>query len=55
MAAIIPALKFVSGTVALETVGFWTPEYLRKKEKTLRLFADHRLLIAVGAGARHNP
>lgn len=34
-------------TAMLEIVGFWTPEYLRAKLDTLRLFPDHRLLLAV--------
>ncbi len=33
--------------VLLEIVGFWTPEYLAKKRQTLRLFRDHKILIAV--------
>src|SRR5262249_51210005 len=35
----------------LEIVGFWTPEYLEAKAKTLRAFADHRVLLAVGPSA----
>ena len=38
--------------ILLEIVGFWTPEYLEKKQKTLRLFTDQPILIAVGLGAR---
>lgn len=33
--------------VLLEIVGFWTPEYLRKKREVLRRFASHRILLAV--------
>lgn len=33
--------------VALEIVGFWTPEYLEAKRKTLAAFADHPILLAV--------
>ncbi|HPD17707.1 MAG TPA: DUF790 family protein [Planctomycetota bacterium] len=34
-------------TVLFEIVGYWTPEYLAKKRETLRLFRDHRILLAV--------
>lgn len=37
--------------VLLEIVGFWTPEYLEDKWRTLALFADERILLAVRAGA----
>lgn len=33
--------------VSLEIVGFWTPEYLAQKRKTLRQFRRHRILIAI--------
>jgi len=33
--------------VFLEIVGFWTPEYLACKRKTLQQFAHHKILIAV--------
>ena len=33
--------------VLLEIVGFWTPEYLREKEDTLRLFSGQRILLAL--------
>ena len=33
--------------VLLEIVGFWTPEYLAQKRKTLQQFARHNILIAV--------
>ncbi len=38
-------------SVLLEIVGFWTPEYLEAKAKTLRTFSGHRILLAVGASA----
>ena len=33
--------------VLLEIVGFWTPEYLAHKRKTLQQFRHHKILIAV--------
>jgi predicted nuclease of restriction endonuclease-like RecB superfamily len=33
--------------VLLEIVGFWTPEYLEHRRKTLQQFRHHRILIAV--------
>lgn len=33
--------------VYLEIVGFWTPEYLRKKFDTLHRFKDHNILLAI--------
>ena len=33
--------------VLLEIVGFWTPEYLAHRRKTLQQFRHHRILIAV--------
>jgi predicted nuclease of restriction endonuclease-like RecB superfamily len=33
--------------ILLEIVGFWTPEYLMHKRRTLQLFRHHRILIAV--------
>jgi predicted nuclease of restriction endonuclease-like RecB superfamily len=33
--------------VFLEIVGFWTPEYLAQKRKTLQQFGHHNILIAV--------
>ncbi|MBN1806749.1 MAG: DUF790 family protein [Sedimentisphaerales bacterium] len=33
--------------ILLEIVGFWTPEYLAQKRKTLQRFRHHRILIAV--------
>ncbi|HWE95271.1 MAG TPA: DUF790 family protein [Tepidisphaeraceae bacterium] len=31
----------------MEIVGFWTPEYLEEKRRTLRRFRDQRILLAV--------
>jgi predicted nuclease of restriction endonuclease-like RecB superfamily len=33
--------------VLLEIIGFWTPEYLEAKAKTLEAFPGHRVLLAV--------
>ena len=33
--------------VLMEIVGFWTPEYLREKVKTLEIFREHNILLAV--------
>ena len=33
--------------VLLEIVGFWTPEYLMHRRRSLQLFRHHRILIAV--------
>lgn len=33
--------------VYLEIVGFWTPEYLQAKFKTLKAFREHNILIAI--------
>lgn len=33
--------------VLLEIVGFWTPEYLAQKRKTLQQFAHHKILVAI--------
>jgi predicted nuclease of restriction endonuclease-like RecB superfamily len=35
------------GTVLMEIVGFWTPEYLQAKLDTLRVFRDCRIVLAV--------
>jgi predicted nuclease of restriction endonuclease-like RecB superfamily len=35
------------GTVLLEIIGFWTPEYLQAKLQTLKVFCDRRILLAV--------
>jgi predicted nuclease of restriction endonuclease-like RecB superfamily len=35
--------------VLMEIVGFWTPEYLEEKRRTLRRFRRHRILLAVAA------
>lgn len=40
--------------VLLEVVGFWTPEYLQAKLRTLRLFRDERIVIALAATPRHS-
>jgi len=48
--AFVPDFTFrhKDGTeVLLEIVGFWTPEYLAHKRKTLQQFRHHRILIAV--------
>ena len=39
--------------VLLEIVGFWTPEYLEAKLKTLLSFRDERILIALAGSPRH--
>ena len=31
----------------LEVVGFWTPEYLEQKKKTLTMFSQHQIILAV--------
>jgi len=33
----------------LEVVGFWTPEYLEEKRKTLALFSQHKIILAIAA------
>jgi predicted nuclease of restriction endonuclease-like RecB superfamily len=33
--------------VLLEIVGFWTPEYLAQKRKTLQQFRHHKILVAI--------
>ncbi|HEV3338786.1 MAG TPA: DUF790 family protein [Pirellulales bacterium] len=38
--------------VLLEIVGFWTPEYLEAKLKTLRLFRDQQIVVALAANQR---
>jgi predicted nuclease of restriction endonuclease-like RecB superfamily len=43
----MPAPSLDRGT--LEIVGFWTPEYLRKKWQTLTLIAGRPILVAVAA------
>lgn len=41
-------LKHEDGREAfLEIVGFWTPEYLQAKRKTVALFRDRRIVLAV--------
>jgi uncharacterized protein len=39
--------------VLLEIVGYWTPEYLEAKLKTLRCFQNAPLMIALAQNARH--
>ena len=40
--------RHTDGTkVLMEIVGFWTPEYLAGRRQTLRLFADHPIILAV--------
>lgn len=42
------AFRHSDGRVVLmEIVGFWTPEYLEEKRKTLELFRRHRILLAL--------
>ncbi len=33
--------------VMLEIVGFWTPEYLAHRRETLRLFQQHKIILAI--------
>lgn len=33
--------------VVMEIVGFWTPEYLEEKQKTIATFSEHRIFLAV--------
>jgi len=41
-------------SVLLEIAGFWTPEYIEAKLRTLRTFAGHDILLALGAApAKH--
>ena len=41
-------LRHSGGTeVLLEIAGFWTPEYLAEKKRTLEIFGDRRILIAI--------
>ena len=37
--------------VLMEIVGFWTPEYIAAKMKTLETFREHRILLAVSKTA----
>lgn len=40
--------RHTDGTnVLMEIVGFWTPEYLAHRRQTLRLFRDHKIILAV--------
>jgi predicted nuclease of restriction endonuclease-like RecB superfamily len=46
----VPDFSFVheSGLrVMMEIVGFWTPEYLLEKRKTLAAFQQHRIMLAI--------
>jgi len=46
----VPDFLFVhqSGRRALmEIIGFWTPEYLEAKQRTLSAFSDHRIILAI--------
>lgn len=50
--AFVPDFVFrhVDGrNVLMEIIGFWTPEYLRAKLETLRVFHDRRILLAVAS------
>lgn len=39
------------GSVLMEIIGFWTPEYLLAKLQTLHTFQDHQILLAVAQTA----
>ena len=46
----VPDFLFVheSGQrVLMEIIGFWTPEYLESKQRTLSNFSDHRIILAI--------
>ena len=46
----VPDFAFVHDSgrrVLMEIVGFWTPEYLEEKLRTLSTFSEHRLILAV--------
>jgi len=48
------ALRHQDGReVLLEVIGFWTPEYLAAKSRTLSLFAAHPTLLAVQKSLIH--
>ena len=50
----VPDFVFEHGDgrrVLFEIVGFWTPEYLQAKAKTLEKFADERIVLAVSETA----
>ncbi len=38
--------------VLMEVIGFWTPEYLSAKAKTLQVFSDQPIVLAVAKSAR---
>ena len=53
----VPDFLFVhqSGLrVPMDVVGFWTPEYLEAKQKTLATFSNHRIILAI-ANSIHWP
>lgn len=39
-------------TILMEIIGFWTPEYLKAKVETLRLFENVRILLAASESLR---
>jgi predicted nuclease of restriction endonuclease-like RecB superfamily len=46
----VPDFEFrhTDGTmIAMEIIGFWTPEYLEAKRQTLQHFSKHRILLAI--------
>lgn len=46
----VPDFLFVhqdGSKVVMEVVGFWTPEYLEEKQKTIAAFSAHHILLAV--------
>ncbi len=50
------AFRHDDGTQAyLEIVGFWTPEYLEAKRRTLDLFRDAPILVAVASRTARQP
>jgi len=40
--------------ILLEIVGFWTPDYLERKRRTLLRFSGHRILVAVAERNRRD-
>jgi predicted nuclease of restriction endonuclease-like RecB superfamily len=42
-------------TVFMEIVGFWTPEYLEAKRRTLKVFQPQKVLLAVAEGTDKSP
>ncbi len=48
--------RHTDGTIVyFEIVGYWTPEYLEAKRKTLALFVDYPILISVSKHLALNP